>query len=340
MRALVIDQPGAEPMVREIAQPSVREGDCLIRLSFAQVNHLDGELALARVGMPVEYPLIPGMEGAGTVVEAPGAARLLGVRVAVPYTVPCGICGFCQTGQDELCQHRMLPGITHQGTYAEYIALPLAGIVPIPDEVRLADAAGFQGTLAVAWHAVKTQAGVGHGDVVLVTGATGTLGAAVAEVTRALGARAIGLGRDSTRAQSVSDWFEGGVVLANPGWPDAVRLRTGGKDISAIVDLVGGDLLGECLSLLQPGGTLVALGSAGADASRIDARLFYQRQITVRGSRRFREVERSEVLALLAQGALRMPPAQRFRLEDARSALAAITHRHTSGRILIDLKND
>ena len=340
MRALVIDRPGAEPRLRDVPAPAPREGECLVRLEFAQVNHLDGELARGSFGMPAEYPLIPGMEGAGTIVAAPGAAELLGARAAVPYTVPCGDCAECRAGRDELCRRRLLPGVNRQGTYAEYIALSREQLVRLPDAVSLSDAAGFQGGLVVAWHAVRTQADLQPGDSVLITGATGSLGAALAEVARSRGAQAIGLARDAARAQSVSGWFAGGMVLSHPGWPDAVRERAGSGGLAAVIDLVGGDLLGACLPLLRPGGTLVALGSAGADASQIDARLFYQRQIAVRGSRRFRTAERDEVLELLARGELRLPPAQLFRLADARAALSAITSRTFGGRILIDLRGD
>lgn len=337
MRALVIEQPGLDPRVCDVPVPAVHEGSCLVRLSFAQVNHLDGELLRTGTGMPATYPLIPGMEGSGTVVEAPGESAFVGTRVAVPYVVACGSCAFCRSGHDELCQARMLPGVTQPGTCAEYIALPRAAVVPIPDAVALEDAAGFQGTLTVAWHAATAQAHVRPGQVVLVTGATGTLGWALAEVTRVLGGRAIGLGRDAARLEAVSHWFSAGVLLSTPGWTDGLRARTDGAGVDAVIDLVGGSQLGDCLSLLRPGGTLVALGSAASDVAPIDARLFFQRQISIRGSRRFRAEERSEVLGRLARGELRMAPAQQFRLEEAPAALEAVTRRRHAGRVLIGM---
>lgn len=338
MRALVIERPGAEPEIRDVAVPVARDGECLVRLEFAQLNHLDGELVRARVGMPAEYPLIPGMEGAGTVVPAPGAGGLVGRRVAVPYTAPCGECGDCRAGQDELCQHRMLPGVNRPGTCAEYIALPRRHIVPLPDAVSLRDAAGFQGSLAVAWHAVRTQANVRPGDTILVTGATGTLGAALAEAARVCGVQAIGLARSAARSASVATWFAGGMVRMEPGWAEAVRAKTSGDGLAAVVDLVGGNLLGEAMALLRPGGTLVVLGSVAADAAEIDARLFYQRQIAIRGSRRFRVADRDEVLGLLARGEIRLPPAETFPFSDALSALSEMIHRTSGGRVLLDLR--
>ncbi len=316
---------------------SLRDGYCRVKLHYAQLNHLDWELAFKGTSMVATYPLIPGMEGAGVVVDTRGDATWLGRRVAVPYAAPCGSCPYCLAGEDELCQQRMLPGVTVPGTIAEYIDLPCPTLVGLPEEVSLEAAAGFQGTLVVAWHAVVTQGQVRPGDRVLVTGATGTLGAAVAAVAQLHGATVTAVARNVERLRMLSEWVPDLTTVAaqGPDWAERIRETAGAGGVSLAVDLVGGPTLERCLAVVGPGGRVVSLGALAGTVAKVGVLGLFQRQITIRGSRRFRTAERASVLGLLAQGRLHLAPARVFPLGDAVAALDSIGSRTFTGRIVV-----
>jgi len=151
MRAIVVRQGGGPEVLRleEMPDPVPGEGQTLVRIAAAAVNHVD--ISLRR--SPNGVPFIPGLDAAGTRVDD-------GTRVLV-------------SGQ--------------AGTYAELIAAPDELVRPIPDTLDAAEAAALGVTYRTAW-ALLAAAGLERGDRLLVQAGSSGTGQACIDLGRALGA--------------------------------------------------------------------------------------------------------------------------------------------------------
>ncbi|GAB2931843.1 alcohol dehydrogenase catalytic domain-containing protein [Rhodococcus aerolatus] len=204
MRAVVVRQVGVEPSVEEVPDPVPAPDGVVVRVTATGVCRSDWH-AWQGHDDSVTLPLVPGHELAG-VVEAVGAdvsREWLGRRVTTPFVCACGTCAACVRGQQQVCLDQSQPGFTHDGSYAELVALRHAAVnlVPVPDDVPDEVAAALGCRVATAWRAVQQRARVRPGERVVVLGAGGLglaavllcadLGADVTVVDPSPGARAL-----------------------------------------------------------------------------------------------------------------------------------------------------
>src|SRR5215213_7601517 len=129
MRALRFDEEGLR--VAEVAAPS-RAGEALVRVTLAGVRNTDLEIARGYAGFKGTL----GHEFVGVVESAPGAPELVGRRVVGEINAGCGACELCLAGDARHCPERTVLGIVgRDGAFAEYLQLPAANLLPVPDEV-------------------------------------------------------------------------------------------------------------------------------------------------------------------------------------------------------------
>jgi 2-desacetyl-2-hydroxyethyl bacteriochlorophyllide A dehydrogenase len=109
-----------------------RAGEALVRVSVAGVCNTDLEIVRGYAGF--EGTL--GHEFVGRVESAPGAPELEGRRVVGEINAGCGRCRSCRAGDARHCPDRTVLGIKgRDGAFAEYLRLPTANLLPVPDEV-------------------------------------------------------------------------------------------------------------------------------------------------------------------------------------------------------------
>ena len=140
MKAIRAESPGAELALREVAIPRPGPGEVLIQVAACGVCrtdlHLrDGELPMCR------YPVTPGHEVVGMVVEA-GGRFAAGTRVGVPWLAwTCGACEYCRAGRENLCDRPRFTGCHVDGGYAEYVVADERFCLEIPATYADAQAA-------------------------------------------------------------------------------------------------------------------------------------------------------------------------------------------------------
>ncbi|MQA82161.1 MAG: alcohol dehydrogenase catalytic domain-containing protein [Streptosporangiales bacterium] len=140
--------------------------------------------------LPTELPRVLGHDFGGTVVEVgpdvTGVAT--GTRVVVKPSFPCGTCELCARGGHEHCENKKLIGLWSDGCMAEYMAVPVANLVPIPDGVTTESTANLE-PFAVALNTMRRlQPEIGEWAVVL---GCGPIGLAQIAMARIAGARVI-----------------------------------------------------------------------------------------------------------------------------------------------------
>jgi L-iditol 2-dehydrogenase len=204
----------------------------------------------------------PGHEIAGEVVECRAEARGIdaGDRVAVEPLVACDSCPACRVGDYQICREVEFLGVSRDGGFAEYLAVPEARVYPLPAELDFATG-GLAEPAAVSVHGVRL-GGVGSGDRVLVLGA-GTIGLLCVMAARAAGAAEVAITARHAHQAEMAERI--GATLVFAANAEGARARGGiASDFSP--DLVletvggGGESLNDAIRSVRPGGTVVLLG--------------------------------------------------------------------------------
>jgi L-iditol 2-dehydrogenase len=340
MKAVVIERPHRASW-QEVEAPSVGPHDVLVRSREAGLCRTDIEMITGEFTDPrwVRYPLIPGHEWSGTVVEVGSgvAATSVGDRVVCEGFIACHRCRRCRAGETHWCENIEALGFTRPGGYAELVAVPEQVVHPLPDHVSF-DAGVLIEPASVVMNGLA-KARPAPGEVVGVIG-VGTLGGVAIELlklyspsrivafgvreeeltfARQLGAADAVLVGEQSPATDIREEFD--LVVETAGAPSAVRLAT---------------------DLCRPCGRAVLLGIAGEGRElTLPSDLLVGKEMTLIGSIAYPAHVWSRVVALVSDGAVQLDPvvthrfpASRFedamRLMDERQGIVAkIVLEHT-----------
>jgi D-arabinose 1-dehydrogenase-like Zn-dependent alcohol dehydrogenase len=255
MRAVIFDALKARPEVREVPDPTPPPGGVVVRVAATGMCRSDWHGWAGHD--EITLPHVPGHELAGVIVEADAAVSRWkpGDRVTVPFVCGCGLCGWCRTGQAQVCPDQQQPGFTHWGSWAGLVALHAAdtNLVALPEQVGFASAASLGCRFATAYRALAGRANVKEGEWVTVVGAGG-VGLSAVMIARARGARVIAVDRNP----------EALAVAADLGAEHT--LLTGGTDVpAAVAELTGG-------------GSHVSVDAVGSEQACSDAILGLRRR--------------------------------------------------------------
>lgn len=164
-------QPGVAPLVAaDLDEPTPGPGEMKLRVQVCAVCHTELDQIEGRLETPV--PRILGHQAVGTVTElGAGVDReLLDRRVGVGWIASaCGDCRWCRRGEENLCPSFQGTGRDRDGGYAEFMTVPAAFAVPIPDALDAAHAAPMLCAGAIGYRSLRLAA-LDNGDVLALTG--------------------------------------------------------------------------------------------------------------------------------------------------------------------------
>ena len=147
MKAMVLTRTadvGTSPLqLREVPIPTPGAGEILVRLTVCGICRTDLHVIEGELPNP-SLPLIPGHQAVGVVslVGAGVSERRVGERVGIAWLqYTCGLCHFCISGRENLCESARFTGYQIDGGYAEYALVPAAFAYPIPEVFSDEDAA-------------------------------------------------------------------------------------------------------------------------------------------------------------------------------------------------------
>ncbi len=172
MKAWVLRGQG-DIRCEEFEKPLAGEGEVLVKVKAAGICGSD----IPRIynGGAYFYPLIPGHEFSGQVIELGKNTdnKWLNKRVGIFPLIPCGECAPCKKKQFEMCKHYSYIGSRRHGAFAEYVAVPERNLIELPDNVSFEEAAMTE-PMAVAVHAIRRITPM-QNDTVCICG-LGTIG--------------------------------------------------------------------------------------------------------------------------------------------------------------------
>ncbi len=256
----------------ERPDPAPGEGELLIAptavgICGTDVEIFEGSLAYFRMGI-AEFPIVPGHEWTGTVVDVGSGVSgfSAGDRVVGEVAIGCGVCVRCRAGRRHLCAKRTETGIVHMdGAMASRMVFPAAYAHRVELEPR---AAALVEPTSVALHAVRRGRVAGPARA----GRRRRPGRAAGGAVRARRGRRVGRGHGHARGPARAGRGAGPSAAPPPpgerGWGDASR---GHGSIDVVILCAGGPAaVASAFAAVRPGGTVVALGLAGAPAIPFD----------------------------------------------------------------------
>ena len=342
MKAIFFHQHGG-PEVLEYADfptPEPKPGEILVRLRAAALNRLDLWVRNGWPGIRLEYPHIPGADGAGEIAALGEGINgwNIGEKVAINANLGCGECELCCAGKDNLCARWNLLGETVRGTYCEYISLPPRQLFRLPAgfDLRMAAAAGL--AYLTAWHSLISRGSLQSGETVLIVGASGGVNTASIAISKYIGARVIVVGSDEKKLRLAESL--GADVLIDrskePDWHKAVFAATNKQGADVVVDNVG-TTYPLSFRAARKGGRILTVGNTGGPKFEIDNRFIFGKHLSLLGSTMGTLKDFSDVMGLVASGKLPVALDQTFPLKDARLAHERLENGEQLGKITLDI---
>jgi NADPH2:quinone reductase len=228
------------------------------------------------------------------------------------------------------------------GTYREWIAVRKEDLCLLPDSIDDVSAAGIPVAYLTAQVAL-TLAGFRPGKTVLAPAIGGSVGNAVTQLARALGAKhAISSTTNHAKAeQARALGFDEVIDTSLEKLGDGVRRITDGYGADIVIDGIGGEVLSEALKTLALGGSLTTLGYSASRKTTIDVTDLIVPQASIRSLNMFRQPQATitnawnAIVSLLQSGAIKPVVAKTFPLAEAAEALLYLVEGRPFGRVVL-----
>jgi NADPH:quinone reductase-like Zn-dependent oxidoreductase len=332
MKALVFERNGEPTQVlhpSDLPDPLPGPGEALVRILLAPVHPSDLHIMRGRYGRQPSLPASPGIECVAVVEKlgANAAGPSPGTRVVL---------------------------LNALGTWRQRVVYPAEQLVAVPDDVTDDDAAQAIINPVTAWALTMVEHRLTAADQLTQTAAGSTVARLVLQLAKSEGFRTVNLVRRRAQVEEITR-LGGDAVLCteDEDWPQQLVEATEGGPMTAI-DSVAGRVGATLARTLAPGGRLLVFGAMSShrqtDPAAFEMPIFapglVYRSARVEGWFLFRWFDTTpiaqsadaarSILARLANGTLRLPPAVRFKPAEVADALAAADGGVQAGKPLLD----
>jgi NADPH:quinone reductase-like Zn-dependent oxidoreductase len=318
VRAIRIHEDGGPEVLRyeEAPDPAPGEGEVLIRLRAAALNHID---LWIRKGLPsVPKPWILGSDGAGDRVDT-------GERVVINPGL--------DDGARVLGEHT-------DGTNAELIAVPAEYVHPIPDTMPFEEAAAFPLVFQTAYRMLVTKAQLSEGEWVLAWGIGGGVATASLAIAKALGARVLATSSSDAKLERALALGADAVVNHATGDVAAVvKDGTAGEGVDVVVEHVGEATWKTSLASVRAGGRVVVCGATSGPNPPAQLHRVWWKQLTIYGSTMGTREDFAGAFELVKSGRARPVIDTVFPLAEARAAHERMERGEQFGKIVLRIGN-
>lgn len=317
MQAWQVTEFGGTPVLSQVPRPIPVKGEIVVRVAAVGLNFADMLAIQGKYQVRTPPPYIPGMELSGVVED-------LGPGVTTP-AVGTRVLATCATG-----------------ALAQCICLPAHRIIPLPDSMSFAEAAGFPIAYGTSHLALSHKGRLQPGETLFVTGAAGGVGLTAVEIGKRLGARVIASARGLDRLDVAR--AAGADVLIDSEAPNLKEALKAEGGVDVVYDAVGGPAFDAALRACKPDGRLLAIGFASGEVPQIAANLLLVKNLTVSGfwyggyethAPELVAASMAELLRWRAEGLLRPHVNQILPFEALPEGLALLRERRATGKVVI-----
>ena len=324
MKAIVLKDKGGPEVLRmqEVPDPVPGPEEVLVELRSSAVNRAD---LLQRMGLYPGPPMtheIPGLEFAGTVVEA-------GARVT------------------EHAVGDAVMGISNGGCYAERLAVHERQAMAVPEALALEDAGALPEVFITAWDALVRQGGLTSGRWALVHAGASGVGSAAIQIAKVIGAK-IAVTASAGKHEACRSLGADVVIdYRSEDFVQRMAEATGGAGVDVILDVVGGDYLPRNLEALRTDGRIVQVGVLAGKPVPFDVGALMRKRATLIGTTlRARPIEAkiaitrefaAQMLPHVAAGRLAPLIDSRYPLAEVAAAHERMAANANAGKLVLDI---
>ncbi|MHA6894398.1 quinone oxidoreductase family protein [Ralstonia pseudosolanacearum] len=305
----------------DVPDPTPNDGEVLIRIEAVGMNFAD---VMRRRGDaypdPSPTPFTLGAEVAGTVVAVGNGVTSVVVGTPVLAT----------------------PGA---GGYAQYICVLAALVMPLPPGIDSVQAAALVGHGLTAALSLRKAAQLKAGESVLIEAAAGGVGSFAVQLAKLYGAGKVIAAASTPEKRAIAERLgaDASVDYTMNGWADNVRQLTGGRGVDVVLEMAGGDVVGQALDTLAPFGRMVFLGQPSGKSTQIDPWQLTVPNRTVTGFYigaylAFPDLVRStlnEIMGYIVTGKLKLQVGAVLPLSQAPFAHQLMEGRRTTGKVVL-----
>jgi NADPH:quinone reductase-like Zn-dependent oxidoreductase len=339
MKAVRFHEYGGPEVLRyeDVPDPQLGSDAVLVRVKACALNHLDLWVRKGTTKSPL--PHINGSDIAG---EVAGVGEYVtsvrpGRRVLLAPMVFCGHCARCVAGEQNFCPQFSVLGNAVDGGNADFIVVPEANVIPIPDSLSYDQAAAVPLVFLTAWHMLVGRCAVRPGQTVLVLGGNSGVGSAAIQIAKLWGATVIATaGSDAKLERTKQLGADHTVDHYKQKISDEVKKITAKQGVDIVFEHVGQATWDESLRSLKPGGTLVTCGATTGGDAKLDLRFLYARQYSLLGSYMGNMADFHEMLKHVFSGRLKPVVDKTFPLSEARAAHERLEKSEQFGKVMLN----
>ena len=334
MRAVLTVGHGARDQLQlatDFPAPKSAPGEVVLRVAATAVNFHD---IFTRRGMPgirIPLPVIVGSDIAGEITELGHGvtAWRIGDRVLVDPVFRDG-------------ERFGMIGETVHGGRAEYVAVPAAQLIAVPDAVSLEDAASLPLAYGTAYRMLVTQGRLARGEKILILGASGGVGVACVQLAKLLGAEVIaGTGSAAKQKSLAAFGADHTVNYAEESFVEAAKRLygkprvAGGGGMDVAVNFTGGDTWRDTQRTVTRGGRVLTCGATAGFEVITDARFLWTFEHHYIGSNGWSVSDLEALLGLIRDGRLKPAIDRVLPIEQAAEGERLLEDREVVGKVLL-----
>lgn len=321
MKALVLigkDQPLS---YQDVPNLDITEGYSIIKLKAAALNHRD---VWIQKGMyaGIKYPSILGSDGAG--IDEKGKA------VIINPTINWGDNPKAQ-GKD----FRIL-GLPDDGTFAEYMRIETANVIPKPKHLTFEQAAALPLAGLTAYRALFTKCAAKAGDTVLISGVGGGVALFALQFAVAAGCEVwVTSGSDEKIERAKTMGAKGGFNYKTEGWAKAATAQTGGFDV--VIDSAAGAGFADLVKVCKAAARICFFGGTTGAITGVSPQIVFYKQISIFGSMMGTADEFSKMVKFVTKHKIVPVVDAVFDLKDGNEALKRMDEGKQFGKIVLKI---
>jgi NADPH:quinone reductase len=314
MKALTFSSFGDSDVLQyiDIPEPELKTGELLVQMKAIGLNYADIYRRKGNYHLKGKPPYIAGYEGAGIIVNANNIAGLKnGDRVCfadVPFA------------------------------HAELVAVPVANVIPLKDEISFETAAAVILQGLTAQYLTQDSYAVTKNDVVLIHACAGGVGTLLVQICKMKGAEVIGLTSSEEKRKAAIINGCDKVFLYNEDWVQLCKQQ----NVSVVYESVGTTLL-QSFEAVKEIGAVVFYGFAGGNPPHIDPRMLMDGSKKLIGgdlwgyliSKEERIKRSTELFGWIATGKIKIPVPTLFALKDGKAAHELLESRKSMGKVVL-----
>ncbi|WBL44887.1 zinc-binding dehydrogenase [Algoriphagus halophytocola] len=330
MKALTLaSSQESKLLLTQVQTGALKAHEVQIKVKAAALNHRD-EWCRQGLYPNIQDGVILGSDGAGVVTDlgAEVDAKWLDQEVIINPAL--------NWGDDQRAQGKefQILGMPSNGTFAEFINVPVDRLHPKPKHMTWEEAAALPLAGLTAYRALNYRGRLQAGENLLVTGFGGGVAQFAAQFGLAAQANVfVSSSSEAKISKALQLGAKAGYNYQNENWTDQALAETGGFDL--IIDGAAGDALNDLVKVAKPGGRIVFYGATLGNPGELAARKIFWNQLNIMGTTMGSDLDFEEMLAFVSKHQIKPLIDEVYNLENASKAFEKMNKGNQLGKLVL-----